>query len=204
LLEGDFCRILQRLAMNKSDHILMQYETPLADDLDMDLVQLRVRKMAPRFDQYPGMIWKLFGVNEIKDSAVNEYTSIYLWKSPEPMRGHLEGDLFENYSQTFARPNVRTWLIHDIFGDTSSLARARFSMRRISSIPRQVKVGTFLESWTARERETEALLQVIGFDPWQWQLADFTIWPGQPEPRDFGHVYSLVHVSLPEAGKEGN
>jgi hypothetical protein len=187
--------------MNKRDHILMQYETPLPDDFDMDEVRVRARKMSPQFDHYQGLIFKLYGVNDAKNSAVNEYTSIYLWNSLEPMRGLLEGDLFDNYAQAFARPNVRSWLIHDIFGDISSLPDARFSLRRVISIPRQTKIGEFLHSWAQRERRTESLLQVIGFDPWQWQLADFSIWPDQPETLDFGHTYSLIHVSLPEAAE---
>jgi hypothetical protein len=195
----DFCWIFDQLTMNKRDQILMQYESPLPDDFDMEEVRMRARKMAPQFDQYPGLKFKLYGVNNAKDSALNEYTSIYLWNSPEPMHGLMAGDLFDNYSQAFARPSVRSWLIHDILGESSSLSDARFSMRRLISIPRQMKVGAFLESWVRRERRPDALIQVIGLDPWQWQLADFTVWPDRPQTLDFAHIYSLVHVSLPEA-----
>jgi Domain of unknown function (DUF4865) len=185
--------------MHKHDHILMQYETPLPDDFDMEQIRVRARKLAPQFDHYRGLIFKLYGVNRVKDAAVNEYTSIYLWNRPEPMRGLLEGDLFDNYSQVFARPSVRSWLIHDIFGNSSSLSGARFATRRIIPIPRQIKVGAFLESWVERERRSDALFQVIGLDPWQWQLADFSVWSERQQLVDFGHSYSLVHVSLPEA-----
>ena len=89
--------------MNKYDQILMQYETPLPDEFDMDLVRSRARKLAPQFDQYPGLRFKLYGVNEAKHAAVNEYTSIYLWTTPEPMRGLLAGDLFEGARQAPTR-----------------------------------------------------------------------------------------------------
>jgi len=185
--------------MNKRDQILMQYESPLPDDFDMDQVRIRVRKLAPQFDHYPGLIFKLYGVNDLKDSAINEYTSVYLWNSPEAMVGLLNGDLFDNYSAAFARPSVRSWLVHDTFGNSSSLSEARFSVRCIVSIPRQMKVGKFFDSWAQRERRTDALFQVIGLDPWQWQLVDFSVWSGRPQTPDFGHIYPLVHVSLPEA-----
>jgi Domain of unknown function (DUF4865) len=187
--------------MNKHDHILMQYETPLPDDFDMEQIRVRARKLAPRFDHYRGLIYKLYGVNDTRDAAVNEYTSIYLWNRPKPMRDLLEGDLFDNYSQAFARPNVRLWLIHDVFGDSPSLSGARFAIRRIVSIPRQMKVGTFLGNWVQRERRPDAILQAIGLDPYHWQLADFSVWSERPQPVDFGHSYSLVHVSLPDAGE---
>jgi hypothetical protein len=202
LLKRNASCILHLFKMNKYDQILMQYETPLPDEFDMDQVRSRARKLAPQFDQYPGLRFKLYGVNEAKHAAVNEYTSIYLWTTPEPMRGLLAGDLFDNYAQTFARPSVRSWLIHDIFGNLLSLADARYSVRRIVPVPRQTKVGAFLEAWTRREYRSDALVQVIGLDPLNWQLADFTIWRAQPESLDCGHTYSLVHVSLPQLPKD--
>jgi Domain of unknown function (DUF4865) len=75
--------------MHKHDHIPMQYETPLPDDFDMEQIRVRARKLAPQFDHYRGLIFKLYGVNRAKDAAVNEYTSIYLWNRPEPMLGFL-------------------------------------------------------------------------------------------------------------------
>lgn len=117
--------------MNKHDHILMQYETPLPYDFDMEQIRVRAHKLAPQFDHYRGLIFKLYGVNDTSHAAVNEYTSIYLWNRPEPMRALLEGDLFDNYSQAFARPSVHSWLIHDIFGDSSSMSGALFATRRI-------------------------------------------------------------------------
>ena len=132
-------RIFNLPTMNKYDQILMQYETPLPDDFDMDQVRSRVRKLAPQFDHYHGLGFKLYGVNDTKQAAVNEYTSIYLWNNPDPMRGFLAGDLFENYSQVFARPSVRSWLVHEIFGNILSVADAHYSLRRTISIPRQMK-----------------------------------------------------------------
>jgi hypothetical protein len=190
-------RIFNLPTMNKYDQILMQYETPLPDDFDMDQVRSRVRKLAPQFDHYHGLGFKLYGVNDTKHAAVKEYTSIYLWNNPDPMRGFLAGDLFENYSQVFARPSVRSWLVHEIFGNILSVADAHYSLRRTISIPRQMKVGTFLEGWTQREHQADALVQIIGFDPLNWQLADFSVWYDLPQSLDFGHIYSLVHVSLP-------
>jgi hypothetical protein len=107
--------------MSTYTQILMQYETPLPDDFTMDQVRNRALTVAPKFDEYPGLNFKLYGVNDRFEAAVNEYSSIYLWSDPESMRGFLEGDLFDNYSTVFARPSVRSWLIHETIGDRGAL-----------------------------------------------------------------------------------
>ena len=67
-----------------------------------------------------------------------------------------------------------------------------------------MKVGTFLEGWIQREHRSEALVQVVGLDPLNWQLADFSVSYDLPQSLDFGHIYSLVHVSLPAENKPKN
>ena len=85
--------------MSDYKQILMQYETALPDDQTMEEVRNRAISIAPKFDEYPGLNFKLYGVNERSEAAVNEYSSIYLWSDLESMRGFLEGDLFDNYSR---------------------------------------------------------------------------------------------------------
>ena len=183
--------------MSTHSQILIQYETPLPDDSSMDQVRARVVKMAPKFDEYPGLNFKLYAVNERSDAAVNEYSSIYLWRNLESMRGLLESELFDNYSQTFARPSVRSWLIHHAGGDRDALKESRYSLRQIIPLPRQTPIAEFLKSWTTRQSASEALYHVVGFDPFQWQFIDLTVWRNRPELRDASHRYRLVHVSLP-------
>jgi hypothetical protein len=72
--------------MSTYTQILMQYETPLADDFAMDQVRKRAVTVAPKFDEYPGLNFKLYGVNDLSEGAVQEYSSIYLWSNPESIR----------------------------------------------------------------------------------------------------------------------
>ena len=183
--------------MSTYTQILMQYETPLPDDFTMDQVRNRALTVAPKFDKYPGLNFKLYGVNDRFEAAVNEYSSIYLWSDPESMRGFLEGELFDNYSTVFARPSVRSWLIHETIGDRGALKESRYCLRQIIPLPRQTKVAEFLKSWTERQLAPEAIYRVVGFDPFQWQFIDLTVWRIRPELRDAGHRYALVHVSVP-------
>jgi Domain of unknown function (DUF4865) len=183
--------------MSRYNQILMQYETPLPDEFNMEEVRNRALNVAPKFDEYPGLNFKLYGVNQHAEAAVNEYSSIYLWSDPESMRGFLEGDLFANYSQVFARPSVRSWLIHETVGDREILREGRFCLRQIIPLPRQTQVDGFLNSWILRQSTPEAIYRVVGFDPFQWQFIDLTVWRNRPELREASHRYALVHVSLP-------
>jgi hypothetical protein len=184
--------------MSIYQQILMQYETPLPDDFTMDQVRKRAISISPKFDEYPGLNFKLYGVNERSEAAVNAYSSIYLWSDPKSMRGFLEGDLFDNYSKVFARPSVRSWLIHETIGERGALKAGRYCLRQIIPLPRQTQIGEFLQAWTNRQSAPDALYRVVGFDPFQWQFIDLTVWKNRPEFRDASHRYALVHVSLPE------
>ena len=183
--------------MSTYTQILMQYETPLPDDFAMDQVRKRALTVAPKFDEYAGLNFKLYGVNDLAEGAVQEYSSIYLWSNPESMRGFLEGDLFDNYCRVFARPSVRSWLIHEARGNKGALKESRYCLRQIVPLPRHSQIGQFLNSWTERQSTPEAIYRLVGFDPFQWQLIDLTIWRDRPELRDASHRYALVHVSVP-------
>ena len=183
--------------MSAYTQILMQYETPLPDDYTMDQVRNRAVNIAPKFDEYPGLNFKLYGVNERSEAALNEYSSIYHWSDLESMRGFLEGDLFDNYSKVYARPSVRSWLIHEMTGARDALKEARYCLRQIIPLPRLAQIGEFLKGWTERQSAPEALYRIVGFDPFQWQFIDLTLWRDRPEFRDASHRYALVHVSVP-------
>lgn len=179
--------------------VLMQYETPLPDDFEMEQVRERARRVSPPFDHYDGLHFKLYGVNDRTQTLLNEYSSIYLWSSVNPMRGFLVGELFDNYARAFARPSVKSWTAALVRGDVEALASARCAVRQTLGIPRQVKVGDFLEAWVERNFHPAAIVQVIGFDATNWEAVDLTVWSGAPElERPINaHLYHLAHVSLP-------
>ena len=180
-----------------NDLILMQYQTPLPDDTDVAKIRSRVSEIAPVFDRLPGMLFKLYGLNEPGSAAIPEYSSIYLWERPEPMRDFLSGDLFENYSAAFARPAVRWFLVHACRGDIASVATARYAIRRLTPFPRRVRVGAILSDWHAKFERGGALLQITGFDPTNWELIDLSVWDKLPKIGDMDHLYALARTSVP-------
>jgi Domain of unknown function (DUF4865) len=155
------------------DHsVLMQYATPLPDEYDIDKLNGRIKEVAPAFDNYPGMFFKLYAVNAAGPRVINEYSSIYLWAGNDPMRKFLAGDRFHSYAEAFARPSARSWLPFLIAGEVTAVTDARFALRQIVGIPRTAKVGALLQKWTSRRRGEGALFHVAGFDPTAWQLVD--------------------------------
>jgi heme-degrading monooxygenase HmoA len=182
--------------MNKYTQILMQYETPLPDDFAMGDIRKRALNKAPLFDQRPGLEFKLYAVNTLEDSSVNEYSSIYLWNDLEAYRGFLSGDLFDNYAKAFARPSVRSWVIHEIRGEREALRNSCYLLRQIVPLPREAHIGEFLDRWTRRQNRSDTLYHMVGFDPFQWHFIDITVWKAKPELRDSSHRYSLIGVSF--------
>jgi hypothetical protein len=183
-----------------SDAILMQYETPLPDDFDMEGIRIRVREKAKAFDQMPGMFVKFYAVNEVTAEPLNEYSSIYLWSKPGFVTGFFLGDFFENYANAFARPTPRWALVHQVDGDFRQLQRTRAAVRQTIGIPRKAHIGQFVKSWEERSRKSNALARVIAIDPAYWELVDFEFLP-EPVPQSLGvnaHRYDIVHVSLPK------
>jgi Domain of unknown function (DUF4865) len=183
--------------------ILMQYQTPLPDNTEMAPVRKRVADLAPVFDRYPGLYFKLMVVNDLGSAPINEYSSIYLWRDLQSMTGFLTGDWFHSYSSAFVRPPVRWWLPHSFAGNLESLARAHFVRRQTVGIPRISNVGEFIQEWKNRIEKEAALIQIIAFDPVQWELVTLDVWENQPTFQWKSEFYSVEHISLPNGTPHG-
>lgn len=187
-----------------SNSVLMQYETPLPDDFDMNGVRTRVREKAGAFDQLPGMFVKFYAVNEVPAAPLNEYSSIYLWSKPSFLTGFFTGDFFENYASAFGRPTPRWALVHQVEGDSNQLRRTRVALRQTMGIPRKTHIGRFVKSWEERESRPNVLTRVIAIDPAHWELIDFQF-AAESIAHPAGvnaHHYDIVHVSLPGAAHD--
>jgi len=187
------------LAPNFSNALLLQYETPLPDDYDIKGVRERISEVAPVFDRMPGILVKFYALNARPDAPTNEYVSTYIWHDPVVLREFLEGDRFGNYSDVFARPSARTWLLHDITGDFDAVQETRFLLKQIVGIPRKAKVGRFLESRREREAPPSTLVRAIALDAVTWDLVELTALKERPDLNGTvnAHLYNIVHVSKP-------
>jgi hypothetical protein len=195
---GDFASrtalTIMKLSIDKS--VLMQYATPFPDEYDVEKLNGRIKEVAPAFDNYPGLFFKLYAVNVAGPLVINEYSSIYLWAGVDPMRKFLAADRFHNYAEAFARPSVRYWLPFVIEGEVPSIAGAKFALRQTVGIPRTTKVGDFLEQWNRRARGRGALFHVAAFDPTAWELVDLSVWRERPGLEWKSDLFHIAHVSL--------
>jgi len=179
--------------------VLMQYQTPLPDDFDTASIPRRIKAVSAPYDVLPGLIFKLYGLNPGADvNQTKEYSSIYLWESLAPMQKLLTGDLFAGYAEAFHRPPVRMYIAQSVTGAIGELKTAGYAVRRNIPLPRQGHPGNVIRGWVHRLHQPEALVQVIGFDPASWELADLTVWLTNPPTLDFAHTYSIAYVSLPK------
>jgi hypothetical protein len=184
---------------NPDQPVLMQYQTPLPDGFDTASIRQRIKAISGPFDELPGLIFKLYGLNPAADfNQTKEYSSIYLWESLAPMGKLLTSDLFANYSEAFQRPPVRMYIAQSVTGAIRELKTASHAVRRNIPLPRQGHPGDLIRAWVQRLRLPEALVQVTGFDPASWELADLTVWLTEPPTLDFAHTYSVAYVSLPK------
>ena len=177
--------------------ILMQYQTPLPAGTDLANIRKRIAEIAPVFDRLPGMVFKLYGLNDAETSAIVEYSSIYLWKDPKGMFDFLSGELFDNYSAAFARPAVRWFLVDTARGELQAVTAARWAVRRLVPLPRQSPIQSMLSELVTRFRREEAIAQVTGFDPTNWEAINLTVWDKKPQIGDLDHLYSLARTSVP-------
>ena len=184
-----------------SNAVLMQYETPLPDDFDMDGVRTRVREKAGAFDQLPGLFVKFYAVNEVTAAPLNEYSSIYLWSKASFLTGFFTGDFFDNYANAFGRPTPRWALVHQVDGDFSQIQQTRMALRQTIGIPRKSPIGQFVKSWEERQNRSNVSAWLIAIDPAHWELIDFQFTAERvAHPAGVNlHLYDIVHVSLPGA-----
>jgi Domain of unknown function (DUF4865) len=189
------------IAPNLVNALLLQYETPLPEDFDIKAIRERIREIAPAFDRMSGLLVKFYGLNTQPETPANEYVSTYLWQNPSALREFLEGDGFGNYTEAFARPSARTWLLHEIVGEFDELAHTRFLLKQTVGIPRKAKVGHSLRTWAKRPLLPSTIARIIGFDSVTWEIIELTALSDRPDLNHAinAHLYSVVHVSKPGA-----
>ena len=87
--------------------IAMHYAFDLPDGYDMARIRARAATKGPRFDAYPGLIWKAFLGHE----RPNRYGAFYLWRDAAAMGAFLHGELFEALVAAFGEPDLQSWAV---------------------------------------------------------------------------------------------
>ncbi len=179
--------------------IAMQYSFTLPSDYDMGIIDRRIREKGPLLDGFPDLHFKAylsarrgeFGTRE------NLYAPFYVWRKPEGASRFLCGPGFEAVTQSFGRPEVKTWIVWQA-KVSDNLAQARFATREIPGIRSSSPLAAIRrEEGDAAEADIGrgALACVCGFEPTGWTRVRFRLWQKQPDGREDMQVYRLGHLS---------
>lgn len=185
--------------------LAMQYDFVLPADYDMAIIRRRIADKGHLLDDFSGLAFKAYAHASRADaewpSRDNHYAPFYLWHDIEGMNAFLGGAGFAGLAANFGRPSVRTWSVWHAEMD-DNLRTASCATRDLVAITPDADLGALgaAETESARAARAQgALAAVCAFDPYQWSLLRFRLWP---EPHD-AHAsserqhYRVGHVSQP-------
>lgn len=189
--------------------IAMQYSIALPADYDMDIIARRIREKGPLLDGFPHLAFKAYLSARREGGAVpsheNLYAPFYLWAAPEGMDAFLTSPGFAGLARDFGWPMVRSWIVWQA-QCAGALTDARFASRRIEAIAPHADLAALKRAacgaGEAAVREG-ALAAVCAFNPADWSLIHFRLWPTLPMTQQQDtQLYEVGHVSLPAPGHE--
>jgi len=179
----------------------MQYSFVLPADYDMSIIHRRIRDKGPVLDGFPHLRFKAYLSAEKNSgdvaSAENLYAPFYLWDDPQGLTNFLTGPGFATLTRDFGWPKVMTWVVwHAEL--TQDLSTARFASREVATIALYSDLAAMREAAVAQARtRSDALADVVGFNPTEWTLLRFRLWR-EPPAIQGAQLYRVGHMSLPK------
>ncbi|MFN4282649.1 MAG: DUF4865 family protein [Alphaproteobacteria bacterium] len=185
--------------------IAMQYTIRLADDYGAQNIRTRVQQRYAMFDNMPGLAHKSYLFNPTD----RLYAPFYIWADHDAARDFLLGDVFQNVSDTFSRPRVRTWSIisYDVFDPTMTPTLA---VRESDAIEPESRLSDLAKVERAAHEKLHSQSglhsHAVALDADRWELVRFSLWrdeaAGKNKARaDTVQTYEVLHLSTPPAGR---
>ena len=185
--------------------IAMQYTIRLADDYGAQNIRTRVQQRYSMFDNLPGLAHKSY----LFSPADRLYAPFYIWADHDAARDFLIGDVFQNVSDTFSRPRVRTWNIisYDVFDHSMTPTLA---VRESDAVAPEGRLSELAKSERAAHEKLHGISglhsHAVALDPDRWELVRFSLWrdeaAGMNKARaDTVQTYEVLHLSTPPAGR---
>jgi hypothetical protein len=185
--------------------IAMQYTIRLADDYGAQNIRARVQQRYAMFDNMPGLAHKSYLFSETD----RLYAPFYIWADHDAARDFLIGDVFQNVSDTFSRPRVRTWnvLAYDIFDPNLAPALA---VRESDAIEPEGRLSELAKTERAGHNtlrgQSGLHSHAVALDADRWELVRFSWWRDEAAAKNKVHAdavqtYDVLHLSTPPAGK---
>lgn len=182
--------------------IAMQYTIQLANDVSVQHIRARVQRRYGLFDTLPDLAHKSY----LFSREDRLYAPFYIWRAHNAARDFLLSDIFQDVSDTFGRPRVRTWNVisYDVF--EPGLVPT-FAIREADAIPAEQRLSALAEA----ERRAHAALRgraglhshAVALDADRWELVRYSLWRDEAAAKhtpqaDAVQTYEVLHLSTPE------
>jgi len=177
--------------------LAMQYSFVLPSDYDMGIIERRIRDKGPMLDGFPHLRFKAYlSARQQGGSAENLYAPFYLWDHPDGLSNFLTGPGFVGLTRDFGWPAVKTWVVWhaELARD---LSEARFASRESETIQPYADLAQLRASSIERAKGSNALADVVGFEPTSWTFLRFRLWRTLPATIAGAQLYNVGHLSLP-------
>ncbi len=183
--------------------IAMQYGIGLPADYDMTIIRRRIADKGHLLDAFPGLAFKAYLYSARDEGGPagddNGYAPFYLWHDNESMNAFLCGPGFAGLARDFGRPSVCTWSVWEA-RMADDLALAQGATREVVGLPRHVDLDECRLAELQANRVAiadGALAAVVAFDPADWSLVRFRLWPDIRACPGDGQACRVGHVSQP-------
>jgi hypothetical protein len=157
------------------------------------------------FDNLPGLAHKSY----LFSPEDRLYAPFYIWADHDAARDFLIGDVFQNVSDTFSRPRVRTWnvIAYDVFDPTVTPTLA---VRESDAIEPEGRLSELAKTERAAHNKLRGQSglhsHAVALDADRWELVRFSLWRDAAAGRNNAHAdavqtYEVLHLSTPPAGR---
>lgn len=179
----------------------MQYQVALPTDYDMEIIRERVRKTGHLMDDFAGLEFKAYLIQEkAKGAPRNAYAPFYIWREIDGMRDFCWGE--PGYSaivRDFSRQPIQDWTVHKLVDGPADYTQARSLTITNLALPTGVAPVHCLDAITEQflasvGKSTIALISAVDVTTWNVILVELSITPADQNTAD-AISYEVLHVS---------
>jgi len=181
--------------------IIVHYAHRLPANHDLGALQKWLRQRGGVWDAVPDLYFDAFLVRKAATfgAIANNCSSVYLWQNDKAFRDWLVRGGYKIVMDVFGRAEIETFFALDGFRGTGS--QARFLYRDDIAIPldSDLTAAFAREIELARDPATrpDVISSVIGLDPCNWKFVRVLLSEVEPDARERGVGYQIVHLSRP-------
>jgi hypothetical protein len=182
--------------------ILAYYSHRLPADYDVDILHARARHIAADWDAVPDLHFKAFLLREKgrHGAASTSYSSLYLWKREEALRGFLTEGRFKAVTDSFGRPAVDLRLPIDV--RRGPARGAKIALIEETGMPLDADPTAFLAEEAERNRalarRPEIVAAVAAVNTADWRILRAVLAAEPTSALPGGTPHQVLHLARPQ------